>query len=569
MESSKSLAVLHSPADYEDEFNEYLNSKGHHDNSHITRNDFPPNFLFGTATSAYHFEGAAAKGGRGPSIWDTFALKTPGRIADGSNGNVATDLYARFEEDITMMKKMGFDAYRFSISWPRILPGGRCCAGINKEGIDYYNNVINTVIKHGLKPFVTLFHWDLPQALEEEYGGFLSKKVAKDFREYVELCFWEFGDRVKHWITLNEPNTYCLNGYVSGTFPPSQAISSAYISALAPQSKDSVSDQAPPDVDLTSTPPHVGSAFTSLLRSSSTTFSNGTNIPPHRGLHHDPKHLLSTFQSSNINNRNLYGSGSNAYDPKNVYTAARNMLLAHSKAVHSYRTKFQGHQGGKIGITICSSWFEPLNEHDQDDIEAHKRALDFAFGWFFEPIVTGHHPQNMIDNVPPENLAPFSKCESHRLKGSYDFLGLNYYTATYVTNDPDPQCEDGYLKDQHVKYQNNRGGILIGSVGWMKRVITSSLLVKLALTHKDYPVDVRGYFVWSWSDNYERAEGYTVRFGVMYVDFMNNLTRYPKHSAIWFTKFLTRIKLLGGLKKREITDAAGSEVEKRLKAVEK
>ncbi|KAL0330489.1 UNVERIFIED_CONTAM: Beta-glucosidase 16 [Sesamum radiatum] len=123
MESSKSLAVLHSPADYEDEFNEYLNSKGHHDNSHITRNDFPPNFLFGTATSAYHFEGAAAKGGRGPSIWDTFALKTPGRIADGSNGNVATDLYARFEEDITMMKKMGFDAYRFSISWPRILPG--------------------------------------------------------------------------------------------------------------------------------------------------------------------------------------------------------------------------------------------------------------------------------------------------------------------------------------------------------------------------------------------------------------------------------------------------------------
>ncbi|KAL0323713.1 UNVERIFIED_CONTAM: Oleuropein beta-glucosidase [Sesamum calycinum] len=546
MESSKSLAVLHSPADYEDEFNEYLNSKGHHDNSHITRNDFPPNFSlelllllirFNTLLITIHakFEGAAAKGGRGPSIWDTFALKTPGRIADGSNGNVATDLYARFEEDITMMKKMGFDAYRFSISWPRILPGGRCCAGINKEGIDYYNNVINTVIKHGLEPFVTLFHWDLPQALEEEYGGFLSKKVVKDFREYVELCFWEFGDRVKHWITLNEPNTYCLNGYVSGTFPPSQAISSAYISALAPQSKNSVSDQAPPDVDLTSTPPHVSSAFTSLLRSSSTAFSNGTNIPPHRGLHHDPKRLLSTFQSSNINNRNLYGSGSNAYDPKKC-----------------------GHQGGKIGITICSSWFEPLNEHDQDDIEAHKRALDFAFGWFFEPIVTGHYPQNMIDNVPPENLAPFSKCESHRLKGSYDFLGLNYYTATYVTNDPDPQCEDGYLKDQHVKYQ---------------RVDEKSdhklTAVKLALTHKDYPVDVRGYFVWSWSDNYEWKEGYTVRFGLMYVDFMNNLTRYPKHSAIWFTKFLTRIKLLGGLKKREITDAAGSEVEKRLKAVEK
>ncbi|XP_020547090.1 raucaffricine-O-beta-D-glucosidase-like [Sesamum indicum] len=228
-----------------------------------------------------------------------------GRILDGSNGNVATDLYARFEEDITWMKKMGFDAYRFLISWSRILPDGRCCAGINKEGIDYYNTIINTVIKHGLEPYVTLFHFDLPQALQEEYGGFLSKNIVRDFREYVELCFWEFGDRVKHWITANEPTTYCVNGYASCTFPPSQAISSAYILALALQSKDSVSDPPPANVDLISTPPYVA-------------------------------------QSSNINNRNLYGSGPNTYDPKNVYTAARNMLLAHSEAVHTYRTKFQG-----------------------------------------------------------------------------------------------------------------------------------------------------------------------------------------------------------------------------------
>ncbi|KAL0394217.1 UNVERIFIED_CONTAM: Oleuropein beta-glucosidase [Sesamum latifolium] len=519
MEKNNSLAVLQSPAAYEDQFSEYLNSKGRNDdNSHITRNDFPPNFIFGSATAAYQVP--AAQGGRAPSIWDTFALKTPGRIVDGSNGNVATDLYYRFEEDITMMKKMGFDAYRFSISWPRILPGGRCCAGINKEGIDYYNNVINTVIKHGLEPFVTLFHWDLPQALEEEYGGFLSKQVVNDFREYVELCFWEFGDRVKHWITVNEPNTYCINGYAACTFPPSQAISSAYISALAPQSKDSASDQAPPDVELTSTPSYVRSTFNSLLRSSSSTFNNGTNIPPYRGLHHDPKHLLSIFRSSNINNRNLYGSGSNEHDPKNAYTAARNMLLAHSEAVHSYRTKFQGHQGGKICITICCGWFEPLNEHDQDDIAAQKRALDFAFGWFFEPIVTGHYPQNMIDYVPPENLAPFSQSESQRLKGSYDFLGLNYYTGIYATNNPDPQCEDGYLKDQHVKYQ---------------RVDEKN---DCKLTACEACVD-------------------PVRI------------KYHQDHLANILKAMHEIKLLGGLKKREITDAAETEVEKRLKAVEK
>ncbi|KAK4412687.1 Raucaffricine-O-beta-D-glucosidase [Sesamum alatum] len=131
-----------------DKIHEIMNPLSPDGEVKITRNDFPPDFVFGTGTSAYQNEGAAAQGGKGPSIWDTFTLKTPGRVVDGSNGNVAVDMYTKFKEDIKMMKKMGFDAYRFSISWPRILPGGRCSAGINQEGIDYYNDVIDTLIKH-------------------------------------------------------------------------------------------------------------------------------------------------------------------------------------------------------------------------------------------------------------------------------------------------------------------------------------------------------------------------------------------------------------------------------------
>ncbi|KAL2242925.1 UNVERIFIED_CONTAM: Furcatin hydrolase, partial [Sesamum indicum] len=163
----------------------------------------------------------------------------------------------------------------------------------------------------------------------------------QDFREYAELCFWEFGDRVKFWTTVNEPSTYCINGYASGTFPPGQAPTSAYLSALAPdESGVFVSDQAPINVDLSSTPSHVRSVFTSLLRSSSTESTAATNVPPTTGVVYEPMQLISTFKSSNINNPNLYGSIS-SYDPKHAYTAARNMLLAHSAAVHTYRDKFQ------------------------------------------------------------------------------------------------------------------------------------------------------------------------------------------------------------------------------------
>ncbi|KAJ7563890.1 hypothetical protein O6H91_03G129100 [Diphasiastrum complanatum] len=184
----------------------------------IHRCQFPQHFVFGTATSAYQVEGAVKEGGRGRSVWDTFSY-TPGKIADGSNGDIAVDQYHRYQEDVNLIAGMGFDAYRFSIAWPRIIPDG-LTKEANKEGIAYYNRLINSLISQGIEPYATLYHWDLPQALQDSFGGWISRDIVKHFVAYAEVCFAAFGDRVKNWITLNEPHQFSVNGYGTGNHAP-------------------------------------------------------------------------------------------------------------------------------------------------------------------------------------------------------------------------------------------------------------------------------------------------------------------------------------------------------------
>ncbi|PIN11853.1 Beta-glucosidase, lactase phlorizinhydrolase [Handroanthus impetiginosus] len=537
------------------------------DNSNIRRDDFPDYFVFGSGTSAFQVEGAAAVDGKAPSVWDDFTLRTPARILDGSNGNVASDMYHRYKEDIRAMKRMGFDVYRFSISWPRILPGGRCSAGINRLGIDYYNDLINTIIAHGMKPFVTLFHWDLPDILEKEYNGFLSRKILDDFCEYAELCFWEFGDRVKFWTTINEPWTVAVNGYVRGTFPPSKP----------------------------SCPQHR------VLK----------KIPPYRSVQRESATIPITRQYSDIK----YDKSDPAKDP---YTVGRNLLLAHAAAVHLYRRKFRGHQGGKIGIVLNSHWFVPKDPNSEEDRAAARRAIDFMLGWFLDPVLYGRYPQNMTDFVPPENLAQFSHYESQLLKGSTDYIGFNFYTAFFAEHDPNPEGV-GYDADQRLEYSFDRDGVPIGAPTgstWLhvcpwaiydhlvylketyedappiyitengmsdmndpkmtaKQACRDSTRVKYHQDHlanilkamNDEKVDVRGYVVWTWCDNFEWAEGYMSRFGITYIDFVNHQTRYPKDSAMWFCKFLQNEKRqIQSSNKRQIKDNSENVSGKRLKA---
>lgn len=166
----------------------------------------PSNFEWGFATAAYQIEGGVNEGGRGPCIWDTFSHLKPSRMANGATGDVACDHYHRYEEDLDLMAKYGAKAYRFSLAWSRIIPIGGRDDPVNEEGIAFYNKLIDGLLARGITPWLTLYHWDLPQGLQDRYGGWLNKEeVSKDFERYARVCYERFGDRVKNWITLNEP----------------------------------------------------------------------------------------------------------------------------------------------------------------------------------------------------------------------------------------------------------------------------------------------------------------------------------------------------------------------------
>lgn len=463
----------------------------------VSLSDFPTDFVFGVATSAYQVEGASEEGGRGPSIWDAFTRKK-GVICDGSNGDVAVDQYHKYKEDVELIANLGFHAYRFSISWSRILPDG-LGSTTNDEGLNYYNNLINTLLEKGIQPYVTLYHWDLPLHLHETMGGWLNREIVNYFAIYAETCFASFGDRVKNWITINEPLQTAVNGYDSGIFAPGR--------------------------------------------------SENATVEPFLVAHHQ--------------------------------------ILAHAAAVSIYKKKFMGEQRGQIGLAVDCEWAEAFSDKLKDQMAASRR-LDFQLGWFLDPIFYGDYPEAMRERLG-ERLPRFSPEDKELVMNSTDFVGLNHYTTRFIahTNDETEESKGCYFyKPQEM--ERIADGELINEKAaspWLYIVPWGirRTLNYIARKYKNTPIyvtengmddedndvsplhdilddklrtgyfkgylaavsqaikdgaDVRGYFAWSLLDNFEWAQGYTKRFGLIYVDYKNGLARHPKSSALWFSRFL-------------------------------
>ena len=448
---------------------------------------FPKDFVWGTATSSYQIEGAAKIGGKGPSIWDAFS-GIPGKTHNGETGEIACDHYHRYKEDIQLMKNMGVKAYRFSIAWSRVMPTGK--DKVNEEGIQFYSDLINALLEAGIEPWVTLYHWDLPLALQLEDDGWLGASISDYFAAYADLCFSRFGDRVKNWITLNEPWVVAILGYGQGVFAPGRL----------------------------------------------------SNSEP--------------------------------------YLAAHQLILAHGKSVKLYREKY-AYQKGQIGITNNGDWREPLTDSDLDK-QAAERALEFFLAWFADPVYKGDYPQVMKDRLG-HRLPVFSDKEKELIKGSSDFFGLNHYTTMYAAHDDGTETgqnvygNGGISEDQDVSlsldpdwkvtlmqwavvpwgckkllewiderydspeiYITENGcaypdELIDGVVNDQNRLEFYRSYLAACNEAIENGIKLKGYFAWSFMDNFEWASGYDKRFGLHYVDF-KTLERTPKNSALWFAK---------------------------------
>ena len=442
---------------------------------------FPPDFLWGLATSAYQIEGGVDLDGRGPSIWDTFCA-TPGKVRGGDDGRVAADHRRRMAEDVALLAGIGVGAYRFSIAWPRVQPDGR--GALSASGLDFYSSLVDRLLGAGVEPVITLYHWDLPQALEDA-GGWPERDTAYRFSEYAAAMGSTLGDRVRRWSTICEPWCVSMLGYASGIHAPGRSEAGAAV----------------------------------------------------RAAHH--------------------------------------LLLAHGLAVDALRASVA--LDPEIAITL-NPYPVVAAGGSEADLDAARRVDGVANRLWYDAVLLGRYPEDVLaDFSPVSDLAHIRDGDLEVVSRPIDALGVNYYrrhharfaagasaTSTWPGS-PDVELvdpgvattasgwaiePDGLLEtllrlsrdyDPPPIYVHENGAAFddrpdaAGHVDDQDRLEFLRAHVRVAQEALAAGVDLRGFFVWSFLDNFEWAEGYAIRFGIVRVDYETQ-RRIPKASAAWYSK---------------------------------
>ncbi len=439
---------------------------------------FPKGFLWGAASASYQIEGGWNEDGKGLSVWDEFT-HTAGHIKNGDTGDVACDSYHRLAEDVALVKGMGLDAYRFSVSWPRILPDGT--GAVNEKGLAYYDALVDMLLKEGVTPFMTLFHWDLPLVLEEK-GGWLKRETAEAFASFAGLVAKHFDGRVKNYFTINEPQCVVGLGYKDGIHAPGKR-----------------------------------------------------------------------------------------YDTTQGALCMHNMLLAHGMAVKAIREN----SASAVTVGLASTGKLCYPEADTPAGRAAAKAATllidednwaFSHNWFLDPAILGRYPENA-----PEALAAFAKsvpaADFDIIKQPIDILGVNVYNGNGVDEKGQyvrryegfprtslkwpvtPEVMHHGILTLYERYklpvyisENGQGCndriYLDGCVHDLDRIDFLTRYLTSLQRAIEEGADVRGYFHWSLTDNFEWNAGYEDRFGLVYMDYPN-LRRIPKDSAKWYAKYIT------------------------------
>ncbi|GAB2945992.1 GH1 family beta-glucosidase [Micromonospora polyrhachis] len=451
---------------------------------------FPEGFVWGAATAAYQIEGATGEDGRGPSIWDTFS-RTPGKVYAGDTGDMACDHYHRYPSDVALMAELGLRAYRFSVAWPRIQPAGS--GAVEPRGLDFYDRLVDELRGQGIDPIITLYHWDLPQALEDR-GGWTARETAERFADYAAVVHRRLGDRVGTWTTLNEPWCAAYLGYGSGVHAPGRQ------------------------------------------------------------------------------------------DPAAAFTAVHHLLLGHGLAARALRAA----GASTVGITLNPAAVRPVDPDSAADQAAVRLVDGLHNRIFLDPLLRGRYPADVLEHVARfTDLAHLRDGDEQTIAAPIDLLGVNYYSPTYVADRPGAAGGGGaYPGTEGIEFPEPTGPLT--EMGWM--IEPDSLTALLARIARDYPgvplmitengaafadklapdtvtgdgavpdadriayldghlraahaaiargVDLRGYLVWSLLDNFEWAEGYRKRFGIVYVDYPSQ-RRVLKDSAHWYREVIRR-----------------------------